>query len=196
MEERKEVYFCISCIIKHPIKFIKINKDYLLSHHPSCEYYRDDYVEFRGNKLCIGCFFTIPTVILVFILDLSLGVWALISRYIYHIILILLLVEILYYFNLLGKRKIVKIFSKIGLGLLYALLLLYPLYLPVSSLAKGILFGLVYMLLNSLIGVIRVYRNERKCRNCPMYNDYPFCDGYRDLIQRNIKAGFVFTKRR
>lgn len=191
MVKGRVVSFCISCILRHPLKFINASWDYLLSHHPSCDYYRNDYVEFRGVKLCIGCFFATPTVIIFILLDISLGIWDVISPRLSLIVPILILVQVYYYLNVSRWVKITKIVSKICLGILYAIILLYPLHLPFNYLFKFMITFLLYMLLNAFIAVTRIYKDWKKCMKCPMHKDYPLCDGYKDLVKSWIREGFA-----
>lgn len=194
MNKRKEIEFCITCILKRPRKFISISKEFLLSHHPSCEYYRNDYIEIRGVKLCIGCFFTTPVVIILVLLDIFDNFWEMIYPFILAIVLSLILIQALYYLNILGRSKLAKVFSKITLGVLYSIILLYPMHLPLRYFFRVMLTFLTYMLLNATIASIRVYKNEKTCRKCPMYRDYPFCDGYRELVEKWIHEGFAKIK--
>jgi len=53
---------------------------------------------------------------------------------------------------------------------------------------------LIYMLLNAIVAVTRVYKNEKTCMKCPMYKDYPLCDGYGELVRAWVREGFARIK--
>jgi len=164
---------------------------YLTSHHPECDYYRDDYLTINGVKLCVGCTFGYSTAIIILIIDFVTKFWRNISTIsLFFLVSFSLLIELIYYSGLL-KNKYFKIISKIFLGVLASIVILEILYSSLREPFKLILAFVAYGLINNTLTGIRLYRIEKTCRKCPMYNDFPLCNGFKEIIEKLERDGYV-----
>lgn len=189
---KKKIIFNARKIIRHPAFFAKSLMPFILSHHPECDQYKNDYIIVKGVKLCIGCTFVISTALLMFIIDLFVDLWGLYLVK-YHVLFLVLglSIEALYYTGLGRENKKIKIFSKIVLGAIIACIFIYILHANASTTAKAITFIYTYMLINAIISGTRIIHIERKCKKCTEYKDFPLCSGFRELLLKLENRGFV-----
>jgi len=164
---------------------------FILSHHPECAYFSSDYITVRGVKLCIGCTFVFSSAVLFVIIDIIWHVWSLFLVTHWELLLLLAVIELVYYAGFGKNIKSFKILSKISLGILYASVVLAIYHTNLPELIKWYVLFLTYMLMNASIIGIRLYKVTKTCKKCPMYKDYPLCDGFKQIMLRLEKDGFV-----
>jgi hypothetical protein len=157
-----------------------IENPFLLAHHPSCENFSNHTLDFRGLKLCMGCFVIYPTAII------TLAAFFIISG---HIVLnyMAAFMVALAMFTLNGIRKIVfrdRLAKNIqvafrvvlGLSLSFMLISIWLARNPERNYLIGLFLAVAigYNLLNSR-------RMMKTCKSCPQYPDFPKCEGLRNI---------------
>lgn len=157
---------------------------FLLSHHPECDAYSENhYMTPFGVKLCIGCFFTYPTVLILLILQAFFHYWRWIpASFAVFSVIGIILIQISAFLDFGEGNLPWKIFTKItlGIGLVLVFLLLFRLSLP-TVMKWGISF-FFYLLAGSLIGLIRAFRMHSTCSACPEFAMFPSCAGFTQIL--------------
>lgn len=153
---------------------------FLLAHHPSCDYFSHHTLDFRGWKLCMGCFVIYPTA------AASLSVIFLLSSHITLDYLAFFTVA-LAMFGLNSIRKIIyrdelpkniQVAFRVVLGISLASMLASMWLAPRPE---------QYFLLGLFLAVAVGYNllNSRKmlstCKKCQHYPEFPKCQGLRDI---------------
>ena len=182
--------------IRRPILFLKDLYPFILSHHPSCVYFKDHYFSVRGVKLCIGCFTAYPTFLFVFLLGYFFKIFSFLSfRTSLAVSVFLLVPYMIYRFDRFhGSRKF-NVFAKASFGASFAILFNAFLNAPVPSWYSWLLIILIGGLVNSIVNALRVLKMEKVCKSCPMYSAFPRCDGFIDIIEKLERDGFLKPKK-
>jgi len=154
----------------------KASEPFLLAHHPSCKNFEHHTIEFRGRKLCMGCFITYPSVALtlVFLYILN-GLYALDHYF------LLALALVLFGINLIRKmifkdnfRKGIHVIFRAELGIMLALALMS---IVLANGNERILIGVFAITVAIVYNLYNGWRNLRTCKTCPQYIVFPKCDG-------------------
>ena len=183
-------------ILRHPKRFWKSSQPFILSHHPECDFYRDHYVEFRGLKFCIGCFFGVIPAFITFLLIIFSSLWISIGEMTASMVTISFLILGVMFSIFKGKSKIIKILSKIFLahGLVFLILTHYyyisAIYLK-SDIFRIVTTVLLYIFLLQIYYAIRFISDYNTCKRCNQFHQYPLCDGFRNLIIRLKEERFL-----
>ena len=149
---------------------------FLLAHHPSCEYFSHHIIDFRGWKLCMGCFVIYPTAII------TLMVMYLLSEFITLDYLAAFVVA-LTMFGINAIRKIVfkdrlakniQVCFRVVLGLSLAFMLVSMWLAP-----RPEQYYLIAMFLAVAIGynLLNGGRMLKTCKECQNYPEFPGCEG-------------------
>lgn len=147
----------------------------ILSHHPSCDRFKDHVMNFRGIALCRGCFLVYPTTVIVLII-LNLPIFPSFSSYITYFILSVIFFTI----NLI--RKVLKIknlwwqnFSRISIGISLAMAITSVLKAPSTSIQ--VILVIIIFSIAGIYNVINGFHNLRVCKSCEEHRDFPHCQG-------------------
>ena len=179
-------------IIRGFISFLSDLKPFITSHHPDCNRFRGHYITIRGVKLCIGCFFSLSTALVVLLYHIVFGVWTLFPKNIIIYIISALVYATLYASGLFGKSKALKILSKIVFATIFVIILIYVYGLPYPSSYMRILMTLiVFVSVNYIVGAIRLYGMFKVCDRCPEKELFPFCSGFKEIVDRLISDNFA-----
>ena len=149
---------------------------FLLAHHPSCEYFSNHTLNFRGWRLCLGCFVIYPSAII------SLAVLSVLLNYLNFDYLAMFIGSVIFFgINLIRKivfkdnlQKRFQIVFRVILGISLALVLTAIWLAPqthrlyIMSLFLAIAIG--YNVYNG-----KKYLNT--CKACSQYPDFPKCEG-------------------
>ncbi|MHA1819804.1 MAG: hypothetical protein ACTSU2_10615 [Promethearchaeota archaeon] len=159
-------------------------KPIILSHHPMCDKFKDHTFRAFGKDLCIGCFITYPTIIIVLIIGyifkffnpenyatlIKHGFWFL-SVYILSIVG-------------LTKNKKVKILSKIVIGLGLAQILAGFWYMPLPKWLNIVVIILFSQGLSTIMNIKRVLEMNKICDKCEWKRDWEHCPGMSFFYER------------
>ncbi|MHA1616263.1 MAG: hypothetical protein ACTSX9_03035 [Candidatus Njordarchaeales archaeon] len=113
--ENKTIRICFKCILRRPFVFFSSAKPFILSHHPECSNYINDYIVIRGTKLCIGCTFGYIPALITLVVGVIFDLWEVFGKHILQLLIITLIVQVFYY-DVWRRNKTLKIISKIFLG--------------------------------------------------------------------------------
>jgi len=164
-------------------------KPILLSHHPLCDKFQGGNHTFRlfNKDLCIGCFITYPTALIFYIIGYVSGLFSFFST------------PTLWYFGFggcsiyilsilgLAKKKKIKIFTKIiiGIGIAFCVAALWS--LPYTFKTRFILVLLFFMIGHIFINSMRTWDIYKTCNACEYKFDWKNCPGMSYLIPENKK---------
>ena len=143
--------------------FLSDLRPILLSHHPNCEKFQDHVYHIGKHRLCIGCFTFYPIVLItiiftVFLVDLTIPNLFLLF-FIAHLFFIPIILNI---FGL-TRLKILKILSKVSIGIGVGFYIVSILFLPFLH----IIFKILLLLqINWFVGVIAYIRNKQILKEC------------------------------
>ncbi len=147
-----------------------------LSHHPLCSTFKQDLLQVRGWKLCLGCAISYPLAISIMIGSLwyPYGDWEWYELAIWGIPLGL--VQLTSTIGLTKWRSlkiVVKIILGIGIGLTVLAVLKLPFPLPIRTL---VLISCAQ--LASIPAALRSKNIKKKCEECPYEARWDCCPGY------------------
>ena len=162
-------------------------KPILLSHHPLCDEFQGGNHTFRlfNKDFCIGCFITYPTAFIFYIIGYLSGLFSLLST------------PNLWYFGFggcsiyllsifgLAKKKTIKIFTKIiiGIGIAFCVAALWS--LPYEFGTKFILASIFFMVGHIFINSMRARNLYKTCRACKYDFDWGICPGMSSIVPEN-----------
>lgn len=179
---------------RHLRTFLSDLMPFTLSHHPMCDKYsRGHYITVGKYDFCIGCTFTYPAFFVVFFIQIFYRFFDfIIFEHFVWIIIAVALFLVLYVLNVFDRNIFLKIFSKVYLGSLIALIILYALYVPqIPLLLRVYLAFFLYVLFTNVFSGLRIRKIMKICRKCSQWNNFPMCDGFRSIIRRLIRDGFA-----
>lgn len=157
---------------------------FILSHHPECDAFSENhYVRPFGIKLCIGCFFTYPTVFILLLLQAFFHYWELIpTSFAVFAVIGIILIQISAFLDFGEGNLPWKIFTKItlGIGLIFVFLLFFRLSLPPVMKWVGSFY--FYLIAGSLFGLIRAFRMHSICSACSKFATFPMCAGFTKIL--------------
>ena len=178
-------------------------KPLLLSHHPPCEKF-DEHVYHIGNKkLCIGCFTYYPTVLITFVLTL------LFVELTFYNLAFLGFIAFLFFtpitLNILGltKFKILKILSKVSIGIgtgFYLVSVIFlPFFLPIHLIFQILVMIVLILMVNWFTGVIayiRAIHIQKDCAECEYKGDWNSCPTMKPIIDKLNEHNFKTKKQK
>jgi hypothetical protein len=173
--------------------FLSDSKSLLLSHHPLCQKYSNHVFHIKSYKFCIGCFTFFPsaiTTLLFVFLFIDMNTTSSISLF-----LISCPFLSTYILTILGitRKKIIRIISKISIGIGAGLYISSLLAFPLPLFLKALILIESY----SFIGIIAYYRKkeiEKKCLGCEYRKDWHACPGMKDIFDLLVEHGFKERK--
>ena len=174
-------------------QFLSDIKSILLSHHPNCEYFSKHVYHVRKYRLCIGCFTFYPSIAITIIFTLlfiDLNYFNLLL--IFNLSYIFMLPVILNFLKL-TKFRVLKIFSKISLGIGIGLYIVAIFVLPFHILIK--IFTILEI--NIFVGVIAYIRSihiQKECKKCDYQGDWDSCPGMKPVRDKLYAHGFRTKK--
>ncbi len=185
-------------IFRHPIKFLKTMMPFTTSHHPECRHYEGHYIKIGRYKLCIGCTFTYPTILAVLLIHKYTDVTRKIFSMGWEFLAALTMMYIvLYAFKIFDKHIAIKIASKIYLGTTLTLIILYTVNkLPYQKPINIVIAILLYLFLANTLSAIRGYKIVKTCRKCDQWHRFPLCEGFKNILEKLEKEGFVLIRSR
>lgn len=174
--------------------FLSDFKPILLSHHPNCEKFQDHVYHMGKHKLCIGCFTFYPTVLITIIITILFIELSLYNIFLLFFIAHLFFIPII--LNILGltKYKILKILSKVSIGIGVGLYIVSILLIPFIHIIIKIL---LLLQINWYLGVIAYIRNKhiiKKCAECEYKGDWSSCPAMKTIVENLYEHGFKVKK--
>jgi len=161
----------------------------LTSHHPDCKHYKDDYYTIGRAKICIGCSTSFPIAILVVALYLIFGNITQFPWYLYiGFGAFYGLFQLASIFDL-NRHIVSKVLVKVAMGFGMGLITLGVFLMPIHIAFRIIIF-IVGVSVTRVVGGFRLQKIEKKCRACPQYDGYYYCDGFREITNKLEKHGF------
>ena len=162
-------------------------KPILLSHHPLCDEFQGGNHTFRlfDKDFCIGCFITYPTALIFYIIGYLSGLFSILSTpnlwYIGFGGCSIYLLSILG----LAKKKNIKIFTKIiiGIGIAFCVAAIWS--LPYDFVINFILMSLFFMAGHIFINSIRAWHIYKTCKACKYEFDWKICPGMSSIVPEN-----------
>lgn len=173
--------------------FLSDIKSILLSHHPNCDHFSKHVYHVGKYRLCIGCFTFYPSIAITIIFTLvfiDLSYFNLIM--IFNLSYIFMLPVILNFLKL-TKFRVLKIFSKVSLGIGIGFYLIAIFGLPFHILIK--VFTILEI--NIFIGVIAYIRSihiQKECKTCDYQGDWDSCPGMKPIRDKLYADGFRTNK--
>lgn len=167
----------------------------LLSHHPLCSIYHDDTYELFGRRFCMGCTVSYPTMAIIILTWVLFDPWKDIPEIIFHLDIILAASILFGSFQFLKytrdtEGKLPKFLIKASLGISLGLGTVWIFSLPITFLARILIFILSIFLIQMFI-LLRIPHIRRRCSKCQYHGDWDICYGFRTLNKyhhfRNIK---------
>ncbi|MDC0161313.1 hypothetical protein OAI71_00430 [Marine Group III euryarchaeote] len=147
-----------------------------LSHHPLCSSFTEDLIQVKGWKICLGCAIAYPLAILVIICSIWLpyGNWG--WEFLAMTGIPLGLLQLMSTIGLTKKRSL-KIFIKILLGVGLGLTALFILKIPLPFPIRMLIF-IAAAQLASIPAGLRSKNIKKKCEKCPYNAEWGSCPGY------------------
>ncbi len=180
--------------IKHLKLLISDIKPMILSHHPNCEHFSDHVYHIGKYRFCIGCFTYYPTIIFTIIFSILLIDLSLQNLFILYFISYLFFLAILLSIFHLTGYKILKILSKVSIGIGTGFYIVAVLYLPIFLILKILSLFIV----NFYVGVIayvRVNHIIKECEDqCEYKGNWEVCPTMKPIIENLFEHGFKKKK--
>jgi len=173
--------------LKRAHLFLKDTMPILLSHHPDCEMFANDYYRIGHLKLCKGCFTAYPTAILIIVLHIM----NIIQFQWYEYIIYGVVVGSAQFlsFTDITRYNSIKIFVKIFLGIGVGFVIIGVFTAPFNILIR--LFTFFFLVnLAGILSYFRIKKMTRICLECEWKADWNNCPGFADVIRRLKRDGF------
>ena len=173
--------------------FLSDIKPILLSHHPNCDHFSKHVYHVGKRRLCIGCFTFYPSIVITILFTLLF-----IDLNSYNLIIIfnlsyIFMLPVILNFLKLTKFRVLKIFSKVSLGIGIGLYLIAIFGLPFHILIK--IFTILEI--NIFVGVIAYIRSnhiKKECEACDYRGDWDSCPGMKPVRDKLYADGFRTKK--
>ena len=149
---------------------------YLLSHHPTCEKFKDDCYNIRGKKLCIGCFTAYP----ITIFYISLAVLNIIDLSYKYQLIIGFTIGCVQFLSLhpISNKKWIKIIIKIFLGIGLGAFTTGIFLIPIPLYLRMILFLFCFQI-TGYFSFLRIRKIKNICMKCEHKQDWDNCQGFK-----------------
>jgi len=160
-------------------------KELLLAHHPNCETYAADTVSLGGTRLCLGCFITYPTALIVamalYLTNVSGEVGIGLLFMVGLLFSSLQLVSLFGYATNRGIKAAVKLSLGIGIGFgVYAVFML-----PIHFMLRWFSFVLLAGCASSL-SLLRFWNMKKRCSGCEWAGRWSRCPGFNREPDPNV----------
>ncbi len=162
--------------IKEFFKFLRENKNFILSHHPICPKFENDYYQLSRIRLCIGCFTAYP-IALAIILAWSLGFLNISMNSSFMIGLSSGSVQFLS-LTVVSKNKLGKISIKVFLGIGIGFFTIGIFSLPLIFSLRILLF-LLCINIAGLFSFLRMRKIKKICVKCRFNKEWSICPGFK-----------------
>jgi len=182
--------------IKRIRLFLHDIKPILLSHHPNCKYFSEHVYHIGRYKLCIGCFTYYPTIVITIILSLIFFEMTLDTIYIMFYTSFLFFLPLILNALELTKYKILKIFTKISIGIGTGWFILGVIFMPFFPIIMKIFLILEVNFFTGVIAYIRANRLEKDCKKCKYKKDWRNCPGMKEIMENLYLHGFKNVEKR
>lgn len=181
------------------IKFKRVSlffsdiKPIVLSHHPNCEHFSDHVYHIGKYRFCIGCFTYYPTIILTIIFSILFIDLSLQNLFILYFLSFLFFLAILLNIFHLTKFKILKILSKVAIGIGTGFYIVAVIYLPIFLILKILSLFLVNFY-TGVIAYVRANHITKECERCEYKGNWEVCPTMKPIIENLIEHGFKKRK--
>jgi cation transport ATPase len=165
-------------------------KPMLLSHHPSCEEYKNHTITLFGKKWCIGCFVGMPIVVLVFLIGVFGKIMNKYSNFQLWMVGIIIFtvsyamkgykyVKPLKKLNERAVKIIAKIFLGIGVGIMLGTVYIHT---PESDF-KLLIFYLIFQGIFIITEILHLFGMYSECKQCEYKADWDNCPGMKASME-------------
>ncbi|MBA7504604.1 hypothetical protein ES706_03250 [subsurface metagenome] len=168
-------------------------KPIVLSHHPNCEHFYDHVYHIGKYRLCIGCFTYYPTIILTIIFSILFIDMSVQNLIILYFLSFLFFLAILLNIIHLTKFKILKILSKVSIGIGTGFYIVAVIYLPIFLILKILSLFLVNFY-TGVIAYVRANHITKECEQCEYKGHWEVCPGMKPIIENLYEHGFKKKK--
>ena len=159
------------------------------SHAPDCREYRGEFLRIGRLKLCVGCFVSYPLAILIVVSYLIFGNVLGIPFYAYIVFgAIFGMFQVLNLLNV-SKHPVSKVIVKICLGIGLGLITIGVFTIPLHLIFRIVIFFFLVNIARA-IGGFRLQRMEKICKKCPQYDNWYYCEGFKEVTLKLEKNGF------
>ncbi len=183
--------------IKKKIKRLKLLisdiKPMILSHHPNCDHFSDHVYHLGKYRLCIGCFTYYPTIILTIIFSILFIDMSLQNLFILYFLSFLFFLAILLNIFHLTSYKILKILSKVSIGIGTGFYIVAVIYLPIFLILKILSLFLVNFY-TGVIAYVRANHITKECEQCEYKGNWKVCPTMKPIIEKLYEHGFKKRK--
>lgn len=161
--------------LKEFLKLLGDSKEYLLSHHPSCDKFQNDCYHLGEKRLCVGCFTAYPIALAI----IALWFLGVIDISILMMFIIGLFFGSLQFLSLTGisdiklGKVIIKIFLGVGIGFYTTAIFSLPIY----WLLRLVIFILLINVA-ALFSFLRMRKINRICEECEYEKNWSRCPGF------------------
>lgn len=108
------------------------------------------------------------------------------------VLTILLVVPyVVYRFERFHHSKKFNVFSKACFGVAFAILSVAILNLPLPTWYSWLIVIMIGGLVSNIVNSLRVFKMERVCKKCPMHDMFPKCDGFKSIVEKLERDGFL-----
>ena len=156
------------------------NNPFLLAHHPSCDKFSHHTLNYRGWKLCMGCFIIYPSAIItlamLFFLQNLHSIDYLIAFYIALVMFGINSIRKIVFKDNLPKKVQIVFRIILGISLAYILYSIWLAPQPEQYYLIGMFLAIAigYNLFNSK-------KMLKTCKECEQYPEFPKCEGLRNI---------------
>ena len=184
--------------LTHKIARIKLFfsdlKPILLSHHPKCNTFSDHVYHIGNHWLCLGCFTYYPTIMITIIFSIIFFEFSQINIAIMFFVSFIFVVPIVLNIFNLTKSRMLKILTKISLGIGTGLFIISILNMSFLHIILKILCLLQVNFFAGLIGYVRANGIIEECKACEYKKDWKNCPGMRNVMENLYEHGFKKEK--
>jgi len=163
--------------------FFSDMKPILLSHHPNCTAFSNHVYNLGRYKLCIGCFTFYPTVVATILFVLTFFNLILINLFVMFFLSFVFFIPIVLNIFGLTKYKLLKILTKISIGIGTGLLIVSTVCLPIFLFIKiSILIDIHFI--TGAIAYIRAKHIKKRCLECEFEGNWDRCPAMKPIMDK------------
>ena len=167
---------------------IRVLKPLLLSHHPNCKEFHGHTIRIGKYDFCIGCFFSYIGVFVMLLIFYWTNLSQVVSKttiFIWGIIL-----SFSYILSIIGltKIKIIKIMSKISMGIGLTLIVISIWNIDFSISFKIFTILIFINIATTSMNIYRFWQMGKVCDNCEYHHDWDNCPGMGEIWSNIIRS--------
>lgn len=168
-------------------------KPILLSHHPNCTAFSNHVYNLGRYKLCIGCFTYYPTVVVTILFILTFFNLTLTNISVMFILSFMFFIPIV--LNILGltNHKVLKILTKISIGIGAGMLIVSTVLLPIFLFIKISILIQIHFITGA-IAYIRAKHVKERCLECEFEGNWDHCPAMKPIMDRLYEHDFKKKK--